>query len=94
MAPATLNTSTVVVQQKVRKRVKGRKVWRWVSVSSPGVSCNDPCTTVTLDPYPTDSSLLLAANRQHRVIITTGVKDKARNALARNYTWYFTTGAS
>jgi hypothetical protein len=62
-------------------------------VTDTAVSCNSPCTRVTLDPYPT-AGTDLAANKRYKVTITTGAKDDANNALAQNYTWSFTTGSS
>ena len=49
--------------------------------------------TVTVDPYGTTETLL-APNRSHRVLISTGAKDQAGNALAQNHSWTFTTGSS
>ena len=46
--------------------------------------------TVTLDP----ESDLLVANINYLAVVTTGVKDKAGNTLAQNYSWTFTTGSS
>jgi methionine-rich copper-binding protein CopC len=93
MEESTLTSSTVQLQQRVKKRIrrhgKIRRVWRWVPITATQVSCDNPCQTVTLDP-----SVSLAANRTHRAIITTGAKDKDNNALAQNYSWSFTTGAS
>jgi hypothetical protein len=92
MKESTL-TSSVHLQQRIKKRIrrhgKIRRVWRWVPITATQVSCDNPCQTVTLDP-----SVSLAANRTHRAIITTGAKDKDNNALAQNYSWSFTTGAS
>jgi Bacterial Ig-like domain/Lysyl oxidase len=94
MDESTLTNSTVKLQQRIKKRIrrhgKIRRVWRWVPVSAEAKVSYDATTrTVTLDP-----SVSLAANRTHRAIITTGAKDTANNALAQNYSWSFTTGAS
>lgn len=83
MDPATLTTSTVKLYQ--------RKKGKWRPVSDTAVSCNSPCTKVTLDPYPT-AGTDLAANKRYKVTITTGAKDKAGHALAQNYAWTFKTG--
>ncbi|MBA3474433.1 MAG: Ig-like domain-containing protein [Rubrobacter sp.] len=96
MDPSSLTTSTAKVYQRVRKKIrrhgKVRRVWRWVPVSAE-VSYDGANKTVTLNPYGT-SETLLAPSRSHRVVISTGVKDKAGNALAQNYSWTFTTGIS
>ena len=54
----------------------------------------------TLDPYPSDSSRLLARNTRYKAVVTTGAKDPAGNRLDQNPTragsqskvWTFTTG--
>ncbi len=96
MDPATLTASTAKVYQRVRKNIrrhgKVRRVWRWVPVSAE-VSYDTVNKTVTLNPYGT-SETLLAPSRRHLVVISTGAKDKAGNALAQNYSWTFTTGIS
>jgi hypothetical protein len=56
-------------------------------VSINDVSCDNPCNTVTIDPYSR-----LARETKYRAIITTEAKDLAGNALTKNYTWTFTTG--
>jgi hypothetical protein len=94
MNPRTINTSTVKLYQRVRKKKGKRRVWRWVPITATQVSCDDSCRTVTLEPYPSDPSWLLAANRSHRILITTGAKDKVGNALAQNKAWTFTTGST
>ncbi len=95
--PTTQTSPNVKLYQRVKKKIrrygKTRWVWRWVPITATQVSCDNPCRTVTLDPYPSDSSKLLVANRSHRVIITTGAKDKAGNTLTSNYSWTFTTGS-
>ena len=65
-------------------------------------SCDSSCTTVTIDPYPSDPSRLLAANTKYKVVITPGVEYKAGNPLDQNLSkpgnqdkvWTFTTGSS
>lgn len=79
MDPSTLNDSTI--KMKVGKKK--------VPVA---ISYDEATKTVTLDPYPDEPLRLLAANKRHKVLITTGVKDKAGNAPAQNYVWTFTTG--
>jgi hypothetical protein len=51
------------------------------------VSCDNPCNTVTIDPYSK-----LARETKYKAIITTEAKDLAGNTLTRNYSWTFTTG--
>ena len=80
------------VKKKIRRHRKVRRVWRWVPVSAE-VSYDAPTKTVTLKPYGT-SETLLDPYRSHRVVIGTGVKDEAGNALAQNHSWTFTTGSS
>ncbi len=92
MNPGTLDASTVKLQQRIKKNGK----FRWVSVSA-GVSCNSPCQTVTLDPYPADPSKLLGANRSHRVLVKggdTGVKDSSGTPMQQTVKWTFKTGSS
>jgi hypothetical protein len=80
------------VKKKIRRHGKVRRVWRWVPVSAE-VSYDAATKTVTLKPYGT-SETLLDPYRSHRVVIGTGVKDEAGNALAQNHSWTFTTGSS
>jgi hypothetical protein len=80
------------VRKKIRRHGKVRRVWRWVPVSAE-MSYDTASKTVTLNPYGT-SETLLAPSRSHRVVISTGAKDKAGHALAQNYSWTFTTGIS
>lgn len=87
MNPNTLTTSTVKLS------VYNKKKGKYVPVTDTAVSCDSPCKTVKLDPYG-KSSTLLGANKKYKVTITTGVKDKANNALAQNKVWTFTTGSS
>jgi hypothetical protein len=93
MDSQTLTSSTVQLYERVRKKIrrhgKVRRVWRWVPVSAE-VSYNPLSKTVTLDPYGTSENSL-APYRNHLVVITTGAKDNAGNALAQNYSWTFTT---
>ena len=90
MNPDTLSTSTVKLS------VYNKNKRKYVQVTNTAVSCDSPpapCETVTLDPYGA-SSTLLGANKKYKVTITTGVKDKANNALAQNKVWTFTTGSA
>jgi hypothetical protein len=48
--------------------------------------------TVRLDPYPSDPSRLLAANKKFKVIFTTGAKNLAGIPLESPKRWTFTTG--
>ena len=85
MNPATLTTSTVKLYQ--------RKSGEWRRVRDTNVSCvDDPCHTVTLDPYPSDPTRLLAANKKYKVTITTGAKNLAGLRLSSSKSWTFTTG--
>ncbi|MDP8974095.1 MAG: Ig-like domain-containing protein [Actinomycetota bacterium] len=95
MDPATLvtdpttNTSPTV---KLYELVRVKKRNRWVPITATQVSCDDPCRTITIDPYPSDPASLLTANRSHMVVVTTEAKEKTGNPLAQNYSWTFTTG--
>ncbi len=80
MDPATLTPKTF----KLINTATGKRV-------PAAVSCNDPCQTVKLDPFPTNTTAKLAKNTKYRAIITTGAMDLATNALAANYSWTFTT---
>lgn len=51
------------------------------------VSCDNPCRTVTIDPYSK-----LAKNTQYKATITTKATDLSGKALNKNYVWTFTTG--
>ena len=85
MDPVSLTTSTVKLYQ--------RKSGKWRLVRDTNVSCvDDPCHTVTLDPYPSDPTRLLAANKKYKVTFTTGVKNLAGLALSSSKSWTFTTG--
>jgi VCBS repeat-containing protein len=74
--PATLSTSTFTV---VQVRPTGNEP------VSGTVSYNESTKTVTFTP---DTNL---ARGRYQVTITTGVEDKADNALANDYTWAFST---
>jgi alpha-tubulin suppressor-like RCC1 family protein len=91
MQPATITGSTI-------------KLFRVTSngttqVTDAAVSLSSDGLTATLDPFGT-SSTQLAANAKYKVIVTTGAKDLAGNALDQNRTkrgnqqkaWTFTTG--
>jgi hypothetical protein len=86
MKPNTLNASTVKLFE--------RKSGKWRRVADVALSCDNPCQAATLNPYPSDPAKLLATNKKYKAVVTTGVKDKAGNALAKNYSWIFTTGSS
>jgi Bacterial Ig-like domain len=96
MDETTLTTSTFQLYQgqwtRVKKKKKGKKHWvwvyKWVPVSA-SVSCDSPCKTATLDPTSD-----LAANTTYLAVVTTGAKDWANTALAKNHSWTFTTGAT
>jgi hypothetical protein len=90
---ATLNASTVKLYRWNAKS----ETWRPVvaAVSTDG-------NTTSLDPYPRDSSKLLAANKKYRVTITTRAENLASISLDQDTNndgnqrkvWSFTTGAS
>jgi hypothetical protein len=46
-----------------------------------------------LDPYPSDPTRLLAANKKFKATITTGAKNLAGIALESPKSWTFTTGS-
>lgn len=79
----TLTTSIVELTDKFTKK----KV-------PASVSCDSPCRTVTLDPYPSDPSKGLAKNTKYEVSINTRVTDASGNALSERKTWTFTTGST
>ena len=84
MEPSSLTTSVKLYQ---------RKSGKWRLVRDTKVSCeDDPCHTVTLDPYPTDPTRLLAANKRFKVTVTTGAKNLAGLPMSSNKSWTFTTG--
>jgi hypothetical protein len=88
MNPATLTTRTVTLQDVAT----GRRV-------PAVVSCNDPCTRVTLDPFG-DEAGRLGKNTKYRVTISSSATDVAGNALDTKpdragdqaKVWTFTTG--
>ena len=86
MKPNTLNASTVKLYE--------RKSGKWRRVADVAVGCDNPCQATTIDPYPSDPARLLAANKKYKAVVTTGAKDKAGNALAKNHSWTFTTGSA
>jgi hypothetical protein len=49
--------------------------------------------SATLNPYGSKTTLLLA-NTRYKVVVTTGAKDEAGNALAQQKVSYFKTGRS
>ena len=71
-----------------------KKKKRWIRITDTAVGCDTPCQTATLDPYPSDPSKPLAANKKYKAIITTGVTDKAGDPIASNYIWTFRTDSN
>ena len=67
--------------------VKIAKVSNGQQVSIDDVSCDNPCRTVTIDPYSN-----LAKNTKYKATINTNAKDLSGKALTTNYVWTFTTG--
>jgi hypothetical protein len=90
MNPDTLTKRSVTL----REATTGRRV-------PAVVSCNDPCTQVTLEPFG-DEAGRLKGNTKYRAAISTGATDVAGNALdtkptragLQGKTWTFTTGQS
>lgn len=84
MRPDTFTTANVkMYNQSTRKRVPVR------------VSCNDPCATVTIDPYPSDPSKLLVKRTKYKVVILGGAggpQNLEGIPLAKSEVWTFTTG--
>jgi hypothetical protein len=82
MEQASLTTSAKLYQWNAKKK-------KWQSVP---VAASVEGKTVTLNPYPTDTSRLLAANKKFKVTFTTGAKNLAGIPLSSNKSWTFTTG--
>jgi hypothetical protein len=82
-----MNQSSLTTSAKLYQWNALKKIWRAVpaSVSVDGKEA-------TLDPYPTDSSRLLAANSRFKVTITTGAKNLTGLPLEIPRSWTFTTG--
>ena len=60
-----------------------------------GLGCDDPCATVTVDPYPSAPSTLLAKGTKHKVVILGGAggpQNLEGIPLAKSEVWTFTTG--
>jgi Tol biopolymer transport system component len=70
-----------------------RKTRTWRRITDVEITCDSPCLEAVLNPYPSDDLKLLAARTKYKADLTTGVTDKAGNALARNVAWTFSTGA-
>ncbi len=90
-----MNQSTLT-SQTFKLSVYNKKKKKWQAISS-SVTCDNPCQTATLNPYPTDPSKLLAANRKHKVVVKggdTGMKDSAGTPMQQSAVWTFTTGSS
>ncbi len=68
MDPASLGTSARLDQWNAQQG-KWQRVPARVSVAG---------KTATLDPYPSDSSRLLAANKRFKITITTGREESGR----------------
>lgn len=84
MLPDTFTTANVkMTNQSTKKRVPV------------GLSCDDPCTTVTIDPYPLNTSKLLAKKTKHKVVIlggSGGPQNLEGIPLEKSEVWTFTTG--
>ena len=85
MDPATITTSTAKLYQWNAKKKK------WQSVPT---KANVAGNTVTLDPYPTDTSRILAAKKKYKVTFTTGAENLAGIPLSSSKSWTFTTGST
>jgi hypothetical protein len=89
MTPRDSADPTVGTSSSVKLERYDKKKRKYQPVRGVETSCNTSCDTVTLDPA---TSLL--ANTKYKATITTAVKDKAGNALAKTFSWTFTTGRS
>ena len=85
MDEASLGTSIKLKQWNAKK-----KRWKPVPVGVLSVDGN----TVTLDPYPTEPSRLLAANKRYKVTVTTGATNLAGIPMLSPKSWTFTTGST
>jgi hypothetical protein len=69
MNPSTLTVETVKLFEWNSQSKK------WQQLTDVGVSCDSPCRTATLDPYPSDDSKPLTWGTKYQVTVTTGAKD-------------------
>ena len=101
---------TATFSEEMNKATITKKTFKLFKVNSDGTTTRIRNTTVTpstdglkatLDPYGT-STTLLAKNTKYKVVVTTGAKDLAGNALDQKpartgdqpKVWRFTTGSS
>jgi hypothetical protein len=84
MDPTSLGTSVKLKQRNAKKK-------KWQPVPA-GVRVDG--NTVTLDPYPSDPSRLLAANKKFKVTVITGAKNLAGIPMSASKSWTFTTGSN
>jgi hypothetical protein len=77
MDPDTLTESTVfLLNTKTGRAVKAE------------VSCDDPCTTVTINPWKR-----MKSNTRYKAVITKGAKDLSGHAIEEKYSWTFRSQA-
>jgi len=84
-----MNPASLITSAKLKAWNAKKQVWQPVPVA---VSVED--RTATLDPYPTEPSRLLVANKRFKVTITTGAKNLAGLPMSSPKSWTFTTGSS
>ena len=84
MKPDTFTSANVkMTNQNTKKRVPV------------GLSCDDPCETATIDPYPSSPSTLLAKRTKYKVVILGGAggpQNLEGIPLEKSEVWTFTTG--
>ena len=84
MNPTSLGASIKLYQWNAKK-----KVWQKVVVAV-DVAGNE----ATLDPYPSEPSRQLAANKKFKVTVSTGARNLAGLAMSSPRSWTFTTGGT
>ena len=94
MSADTLRDADTLTSTTVKLAVYNKKKRKWQPVRDVSVSCNSPCTKVTLTPANP-----LLANKKYMVTIEgaedtddLAVEDLPGNALAKDFAWTFTTG--
>lgn len=82
MDPTSLGASVKLKQWNAKKK-------RWKPVPAGVLSVDG--NNVTLDPYPSDPSRILAANMRFKVTVSTGAKNLAGLSMSTSKSWTFTT---
>jgi hypothetical protein len=82
-----MNAASLATSAKLYQWNAKRKVWQRVPAAVSVVG-----NTATLDPYPTDPSRLLAANKKFKVTVSTSAKNLADIPMSTSKSWTFTTG--